>query len=316
MKGWEFRGAGLPLSLVTKEDPAPGSDCVTVSVRAAGLCHSDVGFMSGELSWMLAHTPIILGHEVAGVVSAVADGVSGWAIGDRVAVAGLGLDAPGLTSDGGFGTTVVAKVEQLIRLPDDVSYAQAAAATDAGQTSRHALRRGEVAEGSRVGIIGLGGLGLTAARIAVLLGAEVHAAEVNREVWPLADQRGVASCADDARELAARNLDVILDFAGFGATTAAAIGAVRDGGRVVQVGLGVTEAALPVGQLVSKQVSLVGSLGGTKRDAEDVVRLLSDQDFEILVTEVGFDDIPATLERLSRGGVIGRQVATYQGDNG
>jgi alcohol dehydrogenase, propanol-preferring len=311
MQGWQFVEIGAPLELVTQPDPTPGPDQVVVDVRAGGLCHSDVGIMDGTITSMLAQIPIVLGHEVAGVVCEVGPGVTGWQVGDRVAIAGLGIDAPGLVADGGFGDKVVGKVSQLVRLPDEVGFAQGAAATDAGQTSRHALRLGGVGPGSRVGIIGLGGLGLTAARIAVLLGAQVYGAEPNERVHLLARRRGVLDIVTDAADLAAFDLDVICDFAGFGTTTAAAVEAVRDGGTVVLVGMGRAEATIPTPTFISKQLTLVGSLGGSMADVTDVIRLMAEEGLEILITEIPFEQIPDGLERLHQGKVGGRLVAVY-----
>jgi propanol-preferring alcohol dehydrogenase len=312
-QGWQFIEPHAPLELVTREDPTPGLGQVVVRTRAAGICHSDVGFMEGTISYMLATTPIILGHEVSGVVSAIGPDVRDWSVGDRVAIAGLGLDAPGIAADGGFGETLIAKVDQLVRIPDGVDFAQAAAATDAGQTARKALRLAGVGEGVRVGIIGLGGLGLTAAKISVLLGAEVYAAEVNEAVWEDAIAAGVTRVVTDAAGLADENLQVFVDFAGFGTTTAQAIEAVADGGTVVQVGLGRAESTINTALLVSKQVTLIGSLGGSYADTEDVLRLMG-EGLRITTTEVGFDDIPEGIERLHSGGVRGRLVAIYPED--
>lgn len=311
MKGWQLVRPGAPLELVEKAEPQPRSGQVLVEVRAAGICHSDIGFLDGSIASMLDHMPIILGHEVAGVISAVGPGVTDFAVGDRVGIAGLGLDAPGIVADGGFGERVIGKVDQLVRIPDGVDFAQAAAGTDAGQTTRHALRKGKVEGGSRVGIVGLGGLGMTAARIAVLLGAEVYAAEPNRAVWDRARQSGVLDVVDDVLELARFELDTIIDLAGFGSTTAGAIEVVNPGGTVVQVGLGVTEATINTSSLISKQVTLIGSLGGSYADTEDVYRLLGEGHLEMAVDRIGFDDIPSGLDRLHRGEVVGRLIAEY-----
>jgi 2-desacetyl-2-hydroxyethyl bacteriochlorophyllide A dehydrogenase len=311
-EGWQFTAPHEPLTRVTKDDPVAGENEVIVSTRAAGLCHSDVGFLEGTIDWMLAFTPIVLGHEVAGEIREVGPGVTDWKPGDRVSIAGLGLDAPGLVADGGFGETLVAKVDQLVRIPDTVDWVQAAAATDAGQTARHALRVGEVGPGVRVGIIGLGGLGLTAAKIAVLLGAEVYAVEVNEAAWPAGLEAGVKKVVHEAKELTDLSLDVFVDYAGFGVTTAQAIAAVKDHGTVVQVGMGRTDVTIDSSILVSKQVTLVGSLGGSYADCEDVLRLMS-EGLTVEATEIGFDEIPEGLDRLEKGGVRGRLVAVYPG---
>jgi propanol-preferring alcohol dehydrogenase len=310
MRAWQFTGIGEPLRLAEIPAPVPGPGQVTVDVRAAGLCHSDVGFVDGHITWMLEFTPIVLGHEVAGVISAVGDGVEGFAVGDRVGIAGDGLDAPGIVLDGGFGEQCIGKVEQLVPIPDNVSFVQAASGTDAGMTSYHAVRVvGGVTTGTRVGIIGLGGLGLTGARIAAVAGAEVYAAEVDESKHAAGLAAGVTAVVGDAKELAEFELDVIVDFAGFGTTTAAAVEAINPGGRIVQVGLGAADMTISNQSLVSKQLQLVGSLGGKKVDTASVYELMAAGDLEILATEIPFDDIDQGIERLREGGVQGRLVA-------
>lgn len=313
MRAWQFTGIGEPLRFVELPSPVPGPGHVVVDVRAAGLCHSDVGFVDGHITWMLAFTPIVLGHEVAGVVSAVGDGVEGFAVGDRVGIAGDGLDAPGIVLDGGFAEQCIGKVEQLVPIPDNVSFVQAASGTDAGMTSYHAVRVvGGVTTGTRVGIIGLGGLGLTGARIAVTAGAEVYAAEVDASKHAAGLAVGVTAVVTDAKELADFGLDVIVDFAGFGTTTAAAVEAINPGGRIVQVGLGAADMTISNQSLVSKQIQLVGSLGGKKADTAAVYQLMAGGELEILATEIPFNDIDQGIERLRQGGVQGRLVAVLE----
>lgn len=310
MRAWQFTGVGEPLQLVDLPSPTPGPGQVVVDVRAAGLCHSDVGFVDGHITWMLEFMPIVLGHEVAGVISALGHGVEGFAVGDRVGIAGDGLDAPGIVLNGGFAEQCIGKVEQLVPIPDGVSFVQAASGTDAGMTSYHAVRVvGGVTAGTRVGIIGLGGLGLTGARIAVVAGAEVYAAEVEEGKHAAGLAAGVTAVVSDAKELADFDLDVIVDFAGFGTTTAAAVEAINPGGRVVQVGLGADDMTISNQSLVSKQVQLVGSLGGKKADTEAVYALMAGGDLAIVATDIPFDNIDQGIERLRSGGVHGRLVA-------
>lgn len=309
-KGWQFTGPNAPLELTERENPKPSDGEVVVSTRAAGLCHSDVGFMEGLNNWMLTFKPIILGHEVSGVIIEVGAGVTEWQVGDRVAIAGLGLDAPGLNTDGGFGEKVLAKQELLVRIPDGVGFVQGAAATDAGQTARKGLRVAETGPGRKIGIIGLGGLGLTAAKMAVMLGAEVYAVELNEALTPIALAAGVKRVVASPIDLAEEELDAFIDYAGLDTTTALAIEAVRDEGTVVQIGMGRQHSTIDVTVLVSKQVTLKGSLGGSYDDTLDVLRLMG-EGLEIVTTEIGFDEIPEGFKRLERGEVQGRLVATY-----
>jgi propanol-preferring alcohol dehydrogenase len=311
MKAWLFTGAREPLQLIERDNPQPGAGEVLLEVRAAGLCHSDVGRMDGTLTpFMPKKPPIILGHEIAGVIAELGAGVTDYRIGDRVVASGTIAYCPGRQSDGGYATHCLLPTHCLIPLPENVSFVQGAAATDAGQTSHSALMQaGGLCPGQRVGIVGLGGLGMTAARIAVINGARVYAAEPRKEAWAPAKERGVIEIVEDVRALAPYGLDLIVDFAGFGETTAGAISAVRPGGLVVQVGLGRTEATISTMELIGKGVTLRGSGGGRPQDTQGVLGHMETGALSIEASTIGFDEIPAGLERLERGGVVGRIVA-------
>jgi propanol-preferring alcohol dehydrogenase len=324
MKAWQYPGTGerLELSQVPVPLPAPGE--VVLDVHAAGLCHSDVSVIDDPmLRAVLAKTPITFGHEIAGVVAAVGDGVTGWQIGDRVGVcptasaAPPGTDGPGAAEvspgyghDGGFAEKYVGRAHDLVRIPDGVDIMLGAAATDAGMTAYHAIViRGGVKPGMKVGVIGLGGLGQIGARVAVLKGAEVHVAEPKSDTWPLAESLGVASCVSDVSEWAGGGFDLIVDYAGFGTTTAGAIKAVKYDGTVVQVGVAVTGATIDTSALVINHVNLLGSVGGTKADIEELYKFMATGELDPHVTEISFDDIPTGIEDLRRGTATGRLVA-------
>jgi len=312
MKAWLFHGVGKPLELIERADPEPGPGQVVIDVRGAGLCHSDVGFLDGTLTPMIADKlPMILGHEVAGTIAAVGPDVSGFEIGDRVVSSGPEDFAPGWAVDGGYATKCLVKAAGLIRLPDNVGYLQGAAATDAGMTAYGGvIGTGEMKPGQRVGVIGLGGLGMTGARIAVINGAaEVYGVEPRTEVWEKGKALGLKGIVSDVMELAELQLDLIVDFAGFGTTTAGAILAVRPGGIVSQVGLGKTEATISTAALTGKMVQLRGSRGGMPGATEAVIAHMAKGELEIEATAIPFDQIPQGLERLEKGGVVGRLVA-------
>ena len=311
MKAWLFTGPREPLRLIERQTPRPGPAEVLLEVRAAGLCHSDVGVIDGTITAHLGQPPpIILGHEIAGIVADVGPGVTGYKTGDRVVAPGNPAYTPGWSGDGGYATHCVVPAANLVRLADAVDFVQGAAATDAGDTSYGAIMgAGGLRRGQRIGVVGLGGLGMTGARIAVINGATVYAAEPRREVWDAARAQGVSEVVEDVLELAGLQLDLIVDFAGFGSTTAGAVRAVRDGGVVVQVGLGRTEATIPMDALVGKAVTLRGSRGGRPGDTAAVLRHIEMGELKIATTTIGFDDIPAGLDRLEHGQVVGRLVA-------
>lgn len=312
MKAWQFTGTGEPLVRVELPDPVAGPGEVVVDVKAAGLCHTDVGVRDDE-GWLstLAFRPIVMGHEVAGEVSQVGEGVTDWQVGDRVGICPTtDFGAPGFVTNGGFGEKVVCPGSALVRIPDGVSFALGAAGTDAGMTSHAAvISNGGVKAGDKVGIIGFGGLGQIGARVAVLAGADVYVAEINEAAWENARAAGAKGVAASIAELG-NDFDVIVDYAGFD-TTAQAIENVRVGGRVVQVGMGKLDATISVKWLILKSVTLVGSQGGTIEDVKGVYDYFATGQIDPAITEIGFDEIPGGLQRLHDGGVLGRLVAIY-----
>jgi propanol-preferring alcohol dehydrogenase len=312
MKAWQFTNTNEPLVLTDVAEPRPGPGEVLIDIKSAGLCHSDVGLLEDE-GWLqtLAKRPITIGHEVAGVVSELGQGVGGWTVGDRVGICPTTeAGAPGYMRDGGFSYKAVTPAISLVRIPDAVSFAQGAAGTDAGMTSHHAvIANGKVGEGTVVGIIGFGGLGQIGARVAVLAGAKVYVAEVNERVWQSARDAGVKDVKKGIREFEGIDFDVIIDFAGFGTTTADAIEAVKVGGRVVQVGMGRLESTISTASLILRKVTLIGSQGGTKEDVEGVYNYLATGKLEPTLTEITFAEIPEGIERLKRGELVGRLIA-------
>ncbi len=102
---------------------------------------------------------------------------------------------------------------------------------------------------------------------------------------------------------------MIIDFAGFGTTTAAAIETVRNRGRVVQVGLARPMGTISLNKLTLKALDLVGSQAGTKEDCSAVLQLIADGKLTSRITTISFEEIGEGIDRLERGEVIGRLVA-------
>ena len=316
MKAWQFAKTGEPLQLNEVPEPKAGPGEVVLDMKAAGICHSDVGLMEDE-GWLtlLAKTPITIGHENSGVVAEVGEGVTDFKVGDRVGVCPTaeGVGAPGYGFDGGFAPKMAVDARALVPLPDEVDFVYGAAATDAGMTSYAGLvTQGGAKEGDVVGIIGLGGLGQIAARVAVLMGCEVYVAEVNEKVWPLAKEIGAKDVRKGIKDFEDVTFDLIVDYAGFGTTTADAVEIIRRDGTVVVVGMGKLESTISTKALILNQCRLVGSNGGTKEDIAGVYEYMATGKLKPQVTQISFDEIPEGLEKLKNGQVIGRLVAVYE----
>lgn len=315
--GWLFSGTDVPLELTEVDEPVPGEDEVVIDVAAAGLCHTDVGIIEGTGAGWITKLPIVLGHEVAGTIRELGPDVDGFAIGDRVAIGLLAHgatrkrthSAPGVSRNGGYQQRTIAEVAELVPLPDNVTVAEGAAATDSATTAYHAVMcAGGVGGGMVIGVVGMGGLGLNAVQIALAAGAEVHGVDINEGARERADQFGATSTHEAVEELAKFHPEIIFDFAGFGATTTAALKAVRPGGTVVLVGLGKIEATVDTQDMAMFNRRLQGSSGGSKEDLERVLQMISEGTLASTIEEIPFDQLPQGIRRLTDGDVVGRLV--------
>ena len=316
MKGWEFTGTHQPLKIVEKPDPKAKPGYVVLKTLAGGLCHSDVSALDHE-SWMPNfNVPVIMGHEVCGRIVEIGEGVEGYAVGDIVSVCPLYAKdgtTPGYTRDGGYGTMTTAPVEQLVKVPEGLAPAKAAAATDAGATSYHAVCTvGGVKPGMKVGIIGVGGLGQFAVRIAVVKGCEVYVATRKKEAQELALSLGAKEVKASITEFADKGLDVIIDFAGGGKTTGDAINTVAQYGKVVIVGMASDTAEINTMSMILKELKFEGSQGSTTADLKDCLDLLASGELDPVINVCSFEEIGEGIERLRRGEIKGRLVCVYE----
>jgi propanol-preferring alcohol dehydrogenase len=290
-------------------------------VEAAGLCHSDLHILDGSLvhtmsteeGELLSTTaPVTLGHEIAGTVVELGDGVpDGFAIGDRVISGGpmIPRAAPGLTIDGGFAEYVTIPHEKLQAIPDSVNFDEAAVATDSIATAYSAVRTtAGVREGETVAIIGLGGLGLNGVRTASILGATVYGVDINPQSFDAARAAGATGCFTDVESLRDLRPNAIVDFAGTGATTEQALDVLCANGRVVIVGMAATATTVDTHRLILRRQTLRGSLGRTATDMGEVLDLIARGELRPQVTVVDLADLNEAYESLERGEIVGRLV--------
>lgn len=315
MKGWQFTKTHEPLQLVEKEDPKAQPGHVVIDTKAVGICHSDVGTLEDEKWMALMNAPVIMGHENAGVISEVGEGVTDFKVGDRVAICPTGPSglAPGYAYDGGFGTKIHAPAVDLVRVPDGLPMEMAASATDAGMTSYSALFRiGQAKPDMKIGLIGIGGLGQFALRAAIAKGFEhVYAADISEKARELATEIGAKEVVDDIKKLKDAKLDLIVDYAGFGVTTSDALEVVKPGGTVVLVGMGKLETTINTFTFITGGKRLLANVGGTPQDIAEIYELMVEGKLTPKLTKISFEEIPDGIEQLKQGKVKGRLVAVY-----
>lgn len=312
LRGWQFTGTHKPLQFVEQNLPELPEGYVRIKVKHAGLCSSDVGALN-DPTWMsMISPPVNLGHEISGEIAELPKGVKGFEVGQRVAICPMpvnGAYGPGYGRDGSYGNYSSAHHSMLVPVPDNVPSEQAAASTDAGMTSYHAVvGQGEVKAGTKVGIIGLGGLGTVGMDIAIGQGAEVYVATRKEAAQTKAKDHGAHKVASNIMEFKDDQLDVIVDFAGSGVTTKEALEAVKPGGKVVLVGMHKLEFPINATDMILGEKMLLGSVGGTKDDIAAVLDLMSKGKLTIGVDLIPMNDVANGLKRLEEGKANDRQV--------
>ncbi|OBJ10995.1 alcohol dehydrogenase [Mycobacterium colombiense] len=187
-----------PLTKTTIERRDPGPHDVAIDIKFAGICHSDIHTAKGE--WGTPDYPLVVGHEIAGVVTAVGSEVTKHKVGDRVGVgcmvnscgqcnsckAGLeqycsrgtvftynATDRDGTTTQGGYSQAIVVDENFVLRIPDSLPLDKAAPLLCAGITLFSPLRHWKAGKDTRLAIIGLGGLGHMGVKLGAAMGAEV-----------------------------------------------------------------------------------------------------------------------------------------------
>ncbi len=317
--------------LVEVERPEPGYGEVLLRVHASGLCHSDLHIIDGELgeNYVLP-LPVTLGHEICGDVVECGPGVSGVEPGRRYAVFGaVGCGACrycrsgrdnrctsgqtiGRRRDGGYADFVVVPARALVPVPDCVTAAEAAVATDAVLTGYHALLTvGRLRPGEGVALIGVGGLGQNAVQIAKAFGAVVLALDKDARKRALARDLGadVVLGPDEVRSgvaLLDRPIDLVVDLVGTGQTLLLAQDLVARGGRIVLVGLASTAGTLRISPAARNEVAILGSAWGTCEELATVLDLIARGIIRPRVETYPLEEILTWVERLRAGTVESR----------
>ncbi|WP_343525949.1 NAD(P)-dependent alcohol dehydrogenase [Sphingomonas sp.] len=282
------------LRMVERPDPGtPGPGMIRVRLHASSLNYHDYGVVAGRMPTEDGRIPMSDG---AGVVEAVGDGVSDFAIGDAViscffpdwqdgpARVGDFTRVPGDGIDGYACETVVAPAIAFTRAPQGYDHAQAATITTAGLTAwRSLVVDGGLKAGDRVLVLGTGGVSIWALQIAKLMGASVAVTsssdaklEQARALGAdhLVNYRKHADWGAQVHDWAGEGVDHVIEVGG-PATLAQSIDAVRIGGHIGLIGvLTGIEGAVPTATLMRKQARLQGLIVGSRRMQQEFVRAL------------------------------------------
>jgi D-arabinose 1-dehydrogenase-like Zn-dependent alcohol dehydrogenase len=224
MKVVQVAKAKGPFEIVERDIPNPGPGDVRVKVQACGVCHSDV--LTKEALWPGIVYPRVPGHEAAGVVDALGEGVKGWKVGDRVGVGWFGgscgycdscrrgdfamclidREITGVTRDGGHAEYMIAHSDALARIPDEVTAVDAGPLVCAGVTTFNALRNTGARAGQLVAVVGIGGLGHLGVQYAAKMGFKTVAIGRGGDKGALAKKLGAHVYLDNSTQDIAKEL--------------------------------------------------------------------------------------------------------------
>jgi D-arabinose 1-dehydrogenase-like Zn-dependent alcohol dehydrogenase len=294
MRVIQIANKGGPFELVERELPQPRAGEVRVKVQACGVCHSDS--IAKEGLFPSVAYPIVPGHEIAGVIDAVGEGVIGWSVGTRVGVGWFGghcgrcepcrrgdlvdcrnLRIPGVTYDGGYAEAMVAPADALALIPDELSAVDAAPLLCAGVTTFNALRQSGARPGDLVAILGIGGLGHLGVQFAAKMGFRTVAIARGAEKESLALRLGAhvylnSQTQDVAAELTRLGgAKTILATVTSGKAMSAVIPGLAVRGKLVVVGVGLDPIEVLPLDLIGASRSVVGHAGGASIDSQDTL---------------------------------------------
>ena len=321
------------LEIQQVEKPIVGAKDVLVKIHACGVCHTDLHACHGD--WPVKpKLPLVPGHEGVGEVVEVGSQISHIQIGDRVGIPWLysacghceyclsgdenlclSQQNAGYSVDGSYAEYCKAHGDYVVKIPDGVSYVDAAPLFCAGVTTYKALKVSEIKPGQWVAIFGVGGLGHLAVQYAVAMGLNVVAVDTGDGKLALAKSLGATLCLDFNRDDV--NGKINRQVGGVHAAICTAVSkagfeqsykAVRRGGKCVLVGLPPEEMPLPIFDTVLNGVSVVGSIVGTRKDLEECLDFAARGKVKAITIEKSLDDINQVFEQMIAGEINGRVV--------
>lgn len=324
---------GATFRAVEQETTAPAAGHVAVSVEAVGICHSDATFVAGQMPGVTF--PLITGHEVAGRIDELGDGVEDFGVGQRVAVGWFGgncgycvacregdaincahLQVPGLSYPGGFAERIVVPASALARIPEEFTAAEAAPMGCAGVTTFNALRESVARPGDLVAVLGLGGLGHLGVQFAAKLGFETVAIARGAEKETLATQLGAHHYVDNTSQDAASALQalggakVVLGTVTNNQAMTDTLGGLTHRGELVVIGVNPETFEVNPFALIGGGHKMYGHQSGTSRDVEETLHFAALTGVRPMIEEVPLAEAGSAFERMLSGKARFRMVLT------
>lgn len=335
MKAAVLKEFGKPLVIEDKPIPVPGYGEVLVKVRASGLCVSDIHIQDGKIGTVtLPYTP---GHEMAGEIAELGEGVTNVLVGDHI-IAAIDITCKscryclsgrsnlcrdlvriGFETDGSHGQYCVIPAENAFRVADWVPFEQITGLSDAVGCMYNALKnRARIQPGDRVLILGTGGLGMNAIQIAKLFGAEVYATSRQQEKLDLSLEMGADAVINTKKKdlyeevfrlTGGQMCDAVIDNIGIKTSINDALKLVCSGGKVIVSGYQDPYFEADFQDVMKFEKEILGLRGMTRKDLADVIRLVETKKLVPYVYRtLPFEQINEGLSMLRTGEAKGRVV--------
>ena len=337
--GYASQAADAKLAPFHFERRDPGPDDVRIDILFCGVCHSDLHTARNE--WGGSVYPVVPGHEIVGRVSATGDRVSRFRQGELVGVGCMvdscrscascqeGLEqycevaftgtyndpdrkTPGLRTYGGYSKAVTVDQSFVLRIPEKLDPAAAAPLLCAGITTYSPLRHWNAGPGKRVGVVGLGGLGHMAVKIAHAMGAEVTLFTTSpgkvEDGRRLGADDVVISKDAEAMKRQARRFDLIIDAVSADHDINSYLALLKRDGTLVQVGAPEKPLSLAVFSIINPRRYLAGSLIGGIAETQEMLDFCAEHGIASDIEMIRMDQIDDAYERMLRNDVKYRFV--------
>lgn len=333
--------AGEPLAPTTIERRNVGPNDVLIKIQYAGICHSDIHTVNGD--WGPQPFPVVPGHEIVGTITEVGSDVTRHQVGDRVGVGCMvnscgectncrngdeqycpngmvptyaGTDRDGTTTQGGYSTHVVVHADYVLSVPDSIDPAEAAPLLCAGITTYAPLRKWGAGPGKKIAIVGLGGLGHMAVKIAHALGAEVtvlsQSLKKQEDGLRLGADHYFATSDPDTFERLAGQFDVIVNTVSAKIDVDAYLGLLAVDGTLVNVGAPAEPMTLNVFSLINSRRSYAGSMIGGIALTQEMLDFCAEHQIGSEVEVIPADKVNDAYERVLASDVRYRFVIDAQ----
>lgn len=331
-QGYAVKSAASPLEPFSFTRREIGDQDVRIDIAYCGICHSDIHSARNE--WGSAAYPMVPGHEIAGRVSQVGKSVRKFKVGDTAGVGCLvnscrkcpnclkgleqfcqgpavftynSVDRDGSTTRGGYSSHVVVDESFALKIAPNLPLERVAPLLCAGITTYSPLKRFNVGKNSQVGVLGLGGLGHMAVKIAAAMGAEVTVLSGSKSKVSDAKRLGahefeLTSDAATAAKLAGR-FNVIVDTVSAKHDLSAYLNMLGLEGTLVLVGASPTPLEFGAFPLIFGRRSLAGSLIGGLPETQEMLDFCAKQNVLADVEVIGVQEINAAYERVLKGDV-------------